>query len=142
MTSYTDLLDEQYRCLEAFANAQSRLLNASSFTAKTTSRHRPDDEAEEEGNEVDQAVKHLMSCRQKVQHNLKRFMDDEQFCRKHNAHLDLSRRIIRTMAKNPSWDRVGIPSHLNAVLETNTVALATLRASICLIKDLEGVSNF
>ena len=136
MTTFADLLDEQYRCLEAFANAQSRLLNASSFTANTTTRRRS---KEEDGMEVDQAVKHLISCRQKVQQNLKRFMADEQFCKKHKAHLDLSLRIIRTIAKNPTWDGMGIPSHTNEVLENNTVALAALRASICLTKDQEGI---
>jgi len=136
MTALTDLLDEQYRWMEAFANAQSRLLNASSFTVKTPSRTRHE---EEEGIEVDQAVNHLISCRQKVQQNLKRFMADEQFCKKHRAHLDLSLRIVRTISKNPSWDGMGIPSHTNEVLETNTVALASLRASICLIKDQEGI---
>jgi hypothetical protein len=133
MTALLALLDEQYVCLEAFANAQSRLLNG--FSA----RAHPLREDEERSVEVEDAVERIDSCRQKVQQNLQRLMADEEFSKKHKSHVDLSLRVVRTIARNPSWGAMGIPSHATGVLETNTVALASIRASISIIKELETI---
>jgi len=142
------LLDEQYICMEAFANTQSRLWNVSSFTVTTTNktssssssslRRRQDDPTEEIVEQMTAVMGDWESCRQRVQMNLKQLLDDE-FCRKHKDHIDLSIRVIKTIAKNPTWGTMGIPTHTTGILETNTIALVALRASIAKVKESYGI---
>lgn len=129
MTTIGELLDDQYACVEAYANSQSRLLNASMKNIPLGS---------EESHELSRAVELHECCRIKVQSSWMRMHANSDFCRRHLSHLDLSKRVIHTVAKNPSWGSIGLPSHTNGVLESNTVALASLRASIARIKEIES----
>lgn len=67
-------------------------------------------------------------------------------------HLGLSRRVIRTIANNPLWYSNGLPAPAPAInsgnnnnsknnnsstLQTNTVAIAVLKASIANIREIE-----
>lgn len=131
MDSIVEFLDDQYARLEAFANAQSRLLNSSMMKV---SKDNDDYVAE-----VQQAVEKFESCRDKVQENLKAMKDNETFCERYNEHVDLCFRVASTIAKNPSWGALGIPSHSAGALESNTVSLAALRASMTTIKEMGGI---
>lgn len=128
MTTIIQLLEEQYVTLEEYANAQSRLLNASMKKSSSDT---------ENVTEISSAIERLEICRQKVQSNLYRLLEDVDNSTKYKEHIDLSRRAIKTIAINPSWCAAGIPSHTEGVLESNTVALACLRGSIARIKDIE-----
>jgi hypothetical protein len=129
MTTNGELLEQQYACVEEYANSQSRLLNASMKKISLGS---------EESQELSLAVEFHESCRRKLQSHWRRLIADSDFCTRHGDHLDLSQRVIQTVAKNPSWGCVGLPSHSDGVLESNTVALASLRASMMRIKDIES----
>ena len=129
MTNIGDLLDDQYACVEAYANSQTRLLNASMTKILPGS---------DESHELALAVEHHESCRRNLQSNWKRLTEDMEFCKRYRAHLELSQRVIKTVAQNPSWGCTGLPSNFDGILETNTVALASLRASITRIRDGES----
>lgn len=120
------ILDELYESIEAFANAQSRQLNAYSNNITYESN---------EATDVSSEIEYLESCRQKMQMVWGRIFRDEEMRRKYPSHLGLSARVIETVVKNPTWSAMGIPSHSDGILESNTVALASLRASLAKIKE-------
>ena len=122
----TEILEEQYSLTEDFANSQSRLLNVS--MAKSSDE------------EITSALVGMTKSRQRVRSSLER-LHEEDFFRTYPAHVNLSNRVVQTIAKNPSWHSNGIPSHVTNILETNTVALATLKASISRIIELEKEQN-
>jgi hypothetical protein len=129
MTTIEELLEQQYEYIEEYANSQTRLLNASMKNISVIS---------EESQDLSLAVELHESCRRKIQSNWKRLIADRDFCTRHGPHLDLSKRVIQTVAKNPSWGCIGLPSHSDGALESNTIALASLRASMMRIKDIES----
>ncbi|MGK3745360.1 MAG: hypothetical protein ACI90V_012221, partial [Bacillariaceae sp.] len=56
----------------------------------------------------------------------------------------LSRRVIETISNNPSWYSNGLPkptdnnnNNNNNSLQTNTIAIAALKASIARIREIE-----
>ena len=53
------------------------------------------------------------------------------------SHVDLSQRVIKTIYNNPSWHANGIPA-TSIDMETNMVALASLKASIARVCDTIG----
>jgi hypothetical protein len=126
-TRISQVLKEQYSLAEEYANAQSRLLNA---TIGNDSR------------QIALALKDLDSCRSRVRSNLLQQQQQQQqqqeiSSRLYPQHVALSHRVLQTIANNPSWHANGIPSYSqnNATLEINTVALASLKASISNICD-------
>ena len=122
-----ELLKLQYESLETFANAQSRLLNA--FMNKSSTSNAAILIAPE--------IEYMESCRQHVRAIGRQIHADDELCRKYQEHVDLSVRVVQTIGKNPSWDPMGIPSHSDGILQSNTVALAALRASLARIQELE-----
>lgn len=118
------LIDAQYQSVEALANAQSRLLNASLQRSSSSAA------------DLVAAIENLESCREEVRSIWRQLLADEDFCKRHKEHVDLSARVMKTVAMNPSWDSMGIQSHNNGILESNTVALASLRASLARVKDI------
>ena len=125
--SISDLLQAQYDAAEAYANAQIRLSNA--FIQRSSSSTSED---------LRQALEQWDSCRQAVQANMKLILAEDEFCARHAAHLELSHRVVETIARNPSWGSMGLPSHTAGILEENTVALAALRASIGRVNEIES----
>ncbi|CAJ1966573.1 unnamed protein product [Cylindrotheca closterium] len=125
-----ELLQLQYDAMERFANAQARLLNVSSTHAASTV-------AESSAEDMEDALSSINKVRNRLRSNLKQLEQDEKFCKLHPKHLALSQRVAQTIASNPSWHTNGLPSHTTGITETNTVALATLRASIERINEAE-----
>ena len=117
-----EILEEQYTVTEDFANAQSRLLNASMTKSS-------EDEIRSALASMNKARRSVRSCMQLLQ--------EEDSLRAYSTHVSLSNRVVQTISKNPSWHSNGIPSHATNILETNTVALATLKASITRILEME-----
>ena len=117
-----EILEEQYTVTENFANAQSRLLNASMTKSS-------EDEIRSALASMNKAKRSVRSCMQQLQ--------EEDSLRAYPTHVSLSNRVVQTISKNPSWHSNGIPSHATNILETNTVALATLKASITRILEME-----
>src|SRR5210317_1504966 len=115
------LLQEQSDCMERFANAQARLLNASSIRSSPSAAA---------SDEMDEALTTLYGIRNQLRSNLMQLKQQENFCKLYPKHLALSQRVAQTIAANPSWHSNGLPSHGKGITETNTVALAALRASI------------
>ena len=161
--SMRELLNEQYQSVESFANAQIRLFNATVADASpggmTTRGGVLGGDNNANNTELAEATKNLMICRENVRSTLKRLQDElnnmeQEGGEKNNSakhkillmqqHLSLSRRVIQTIFSNPSWHTNGIPSITttsdgrNTSLETNTVALASLKASITRVLELEG----
>jgi hypothetical protein len=125
-TGITQVLKEQYTLVEKYANAQSRLWNATMASSSSS----PDDQ-------VPIVVDNLDTCRCRVRSNLERLQQQEEIQLRYPEHVALSHRVLQTIAGNPSWHPNGIPSHTKNALEVNTVALATLKASIARICELE-----
>ena len=126
-TAITETLEEQYKLAENFANAQARFLNAwmnHSSSARGT-------------NSVVIAFEQLDQCRRRLRSNWRKMHEDDAFRIKHNHHIELSRRVIQTLSQNPAFGSYGFPRVSRGTLEANTVALASLRASIALVKESE-----
>ncbi len=115
-TRTSQILKEQYTLAKEYANAQSRLLNATIVN---------------DDRQIALALKDLDSCRSRVRSNLLQ-QQEEEIPSSYPQHAALSQRVLQTIANNPSWHANGIPSYSqnNATLEINTVALASLKASI------------
>jgi hypothetical protein len=128
MTIVSQLLKEQYDLVEEYANAQSRLLNATIVSSPSSG----DDD------QLSGALENLHSCRCRVRTTMDQLQRDDEIRQRHSAHVTLSRRVIQTIAQNPSYYSNGIPGHTKSTLEANTVALATLKASISRICELES----
>ena len=130
------LLEEQYRSAEAYANAQSRLYNAASWRG-TGAGGSGDDDYDDDG--LVAAAEDLARRREGVRSNLVLLKRHQQQRRDDHleAHLSLSGRVAETLFSNPSWHRNGIPSS-RASMETSTVALASLKASIARVLESDG----
>ena len=152
------LREEQYAVVEEYANAQTFLLNATTTTTKTksaTSRlsssslsSSSDDDA------IINAIERLDRARNNVRSNLKDLQEQEIQIQNNNNnsiqqqrysmnHINLSKRVIKTISYNPSWYSNGLPkptddnyNNTNS-LQTNTVAIAALKASIATIREIE-----
>lgn len=122
------LLQEQNDSMERFANAQALLLNVSSARTSPSTAF---------SDELDDALSSLYEIRNRLRCNLKQLEQEELFCKFYPRHLALSKRVAQTIAANPSWHPNGLPSHTRGITETNTVALASLRASIERINEAE-----
>lgn len=125
---FVQLLQDQYSIAEEYANIQSRLLNVSMKSSASLASS--DDE------EIERVLDDVNKYRNRTRSNLAR-LQHEGFHKLYPAHVALSLRVINTIANNPSWNANGIPSHFTNILETNTVALATLKASIDRITQAE-----
>jgi hypothetical protein len=128
----SNLLQDQYTFTEEYANSQSRLLNASMTSSAST--------ADTDDDEIKSALNDLTTYRNRVRSNLVQLHQGE-FYELYPAHVALSQRVIKTIASNPSWHPNGLYSHVKSILETNTVALATLKASIDRINEIEKARN-
>lgn len=127
MSQLSSLLEEQYAATEAFANAQSRLLNA---VLDTTTKQPKRAEA------VHAASSGHYDKRERLRSVYAKLRNNEEMKLRYKEHIELSQRVIETIAMNPSWDEFDFPSHTRGILETNTVALACLKASIARIKEV------
>ena len=123
-----DLLEDQYSIVEEYANSQSRLVNA--FLQRNALET-------EDSMDIIVAIEQQDNCRQRIQGTLHQLFEIPEFHTKYKSHLDLSCRVIQTISNNPTWNSMGIPSHIDGILQSNTVALACLRASITKIKEIE-----
>lgn len=123
-----EMLQQQYDSMERFANAQARLLNVSSTHAASTGVQSDD---------LDDAISSLYDVQHRLRSNLKQLEQEETFRKLYPKHVTLSQRVAQTISNNPSWRTNGLPSHTKGITETNTVALATLRASIERINEAE-----
>ena len=104
------LLETQFSHIEDYCNSQTNLYNA------TVS-----------GNHVDtvRVIAEWSKSIALVRNDLEQFERNFPYLSHHN---NLTRRVIQTISQNPSVDTIGIPGRVN--IKANTVALATLRASI------------
>ena len=106
--------------MEDFANAQSRLLNATMAASSSV----PSDSSS-----VQDAVREMVKCRDSVRSFLEQVEQDELINARYPEHISLTRKVIRTIHSNPAWHSNGVPNSTGDILATNTVALAALRAS-------------
>ena len=152
------LREEQYAVVEEYANAQTFLLNATTTKTKTksaTSRlsssslsSSSDDDA------IINAIERLDKARNNVRSNLKDLQEQEIQIQNNNNnslqqqrysmnHINLSKRVIKTISYNPSWYSNGLPKptddnyNTTNSLQTNTIAIAALKASIATIREIE-----
>ena len=152
------LREEQYAVVEEYANAQTFLLNATTTKTKTksaTSRlsssslsSSSDDDA------IINAIERLDKARKNVRSNLKDLQEQEIQIQNNNNnslqqqrysmnHINLSKRVIKTISYNPSWYSNGLPKptddnyNTTNSLQTNTIAIAALKASIAAIREIE-----
>jgi hypothetical protein len=111
------LLQEQYSQVECYCNAQTRLHNAIQTTSSESTA---------------KAVIALSDSLQKLRLDLQllRMKENSRL----EEHLRLSDRVIETISRNPGWHANGIPASSNNI-KLNTVALATLKASIATISE-------
>jgi hypothetical protein len=107
-------LQEQYQHVEEYCNAQTRLFNAT-----INSKDAAD------------AVANLSQATRRIRQDLQKL----QNCRQ-DKHLEVSRRVIQTIGRNPSWHANGLPEG-SAKVQVFTVALATLKASIAEVLESE-----
>ena len=153
------LREEQYAVVEEYANAQTFLLNATTTNTKTksttsrlslsSSSSSSDDDAI-----IINAIERLDKARNNVRSNLKDLQEQEiqiqinnnnsiQQQRYSMNHMNLSKRVIKTISYNPSWYSNGLPKptddnhNTTNSLQTNTIAIAALKASIATIREIE-----
>jgi hypothetical protein len=152
--SFLDLLDDQYAMVEAYANAQTLLYNAATTTAKTSSATTSgspqgafdDLDEDDELSSMPPTVRALERLEDAKWNLRSNFRDLREASRSdlHSRHLALSGRVITTIAGNPSWHANGLPNDTGmetfaqTALKANTVAIASLNASIARIKAIEG----
>ena len=115
------MLQNQYQHIEDYCNAQTLMCN--SFNNSATSK--------DSSARVDRLLRCTQLVRQDLQ-QLEKFILDNRNSRL-EAHIATSKRVIKTVAQNPSWHRNGIPSQQTPDIEANTVALAALKASISVV---------
>ena len=141
--SLAELLEEQYQVTEAFANAQTRLWNATT-REKSSNEHgnssRSNPSVASSNTSPAAAVQAHARSRQDVRNNLQALQ--YKLDGRHPQHLDLSRRVVKTIANNPSWHANGIPcigADAASMLRANTVAMASLKASmVAVLQQEEG----
>ena len=107
-------LQEQYKHVEEYCNAQTRLYNAT-ISSK----------------DVADAVANLSQATRRIRQDLQ----DLQKCQQ-DQHLEVSCRVIQTIGRNPSWHANGLPEGSSKV-QVFTIALATLKASIAQVLESE-----
>jgi hypothetical protein len=107
-------LQEQYKHVEEYCNAQTRLYNAT-ISSKDTA----------------DAVANLSQATRRIRQDLQKLQNFQQ-----DQHLEVSRRLIQTIGRNPSWHADGLPEGSSKV-QVYTVALATLKASIAQVLESE-----
>ena len=100
------------------------------------------------------AIERLDKARKNVRSNLKDLQEQEIQIQNNNNnslqqqrysmnHINLSKRVIKTISYNPSWYSNGLPkpntddNHNTNSLQTNTIAIAALKASIATIREIE-----
>ncbi|OEU10448.1 hypothetical protein FRACYDRAFT_263748 [Fragilariopsis cylindrus CCMP1102] len=154
---YLLLREEQYAVVEEYANAQTFLLNATTTTTKTKTKLSSSSSLSDDA--IINAVERLDKARNNVRSNLKNLQEQEIQIQNNNNnslqqqrysmnHINLSKRVIKTISYNPSWYSNGLPkptddNHNNTntnttnSLQTNTIAIAALKASIATIREIE-----
>jgi hypothetical protein len=98
-------LQEQYQHVEGYCNAQTRVYNAT-----ISSKDAAD------------AVANLSQATRRIRQDLQKLRN----CRQ-EQHLEVSRRVIQAIGRNPSWHANGLPEG-NSKVQVYTVALATILA--------------
>ena len=158
------LREEQYAVVEEYANAQTFLLNATTTTTtktktkSATSRLSSSSSSSLSDDAIINAIERLDKARNNVRSNLKDLQEQEIQIQNNNNnnieqqrysmnHINLSKRVIKTISYNPSWYSNGLPkptddNHSNTntninSLQTNTIAIAALKASIATIREIE-----
>jgi hypothetical protein len=145
----SSLLQEQYRHVEEYCNAQIRVYNASVQTKAPTQRDGIKGGLSVNKNmEASRAVVELFNAVACVRQDLKGLtlilkQSDDIDTVHHprmlspsllREHIHLSRRVIQTISHNPSWHAHGIPT-TSFNMEANMVALASLKASIARLSE-------
>lgn len=145
----SSLLQEQYRHVEEYCNAQTRVYNSTVLTKASTQRDGIKGGLSVNKNmEPSRAVAELSNAVACVRQDLKGLtlilkqsddIDTINHPRMISAsllreHIHLSRRVIQTISHNPSWNVHGIPA-TSFNMEANMVALASLKASIARLSD-------
>jgi hypothetical protein len=157
MELYTDstvdlssLLQEQYRHVEEYCNAQIRLYNSTVLIKAPTQTDGIKGSLSVNKNmETSRAVAELSNAVACVRQDLKGLtliveqQSDDSNTIHHSRmvrtsllreHIHLSRRVIQTISHNPSWHVHGIPT-TSFNMESNMVALASLKASIARLSE-------
>ena len=129
-SSLLPLLDEHYQATQAYANAQTGLLNAVLDT--TTPQPQRSDA-------LQKASTSLCDKREVLRSIFSKLQAHPELLLRHKSHIGVSRRVMQTISRNPSWNQFDLPSHTTGILEINTVALASLNASIARIKEVVDV---
>mmetsp|Transcript_8200 Transcript_8200/g.22258 ORF Transcript_8200/g.22258 Transcript_8200/m.22258 type:complete len:137 (-) Transcript_8200:636-1046(-) len=111
------LLEDQYRYVERYCNAQTALWNQ--CTSSNPTSH---------------CVTSLARCLDAVRANFRALRQLD--ARALQRHVEISRRVLQTIGNNPGWTAEGLPSSSNvSSVAANTVALATLKASMEAVLD-------
>ena len=156
------LLQQQYVHVEEYCNAQTRLYNcaitnSSRLTSQSSSSTTTEMMALSMGltkSEPALAVAEISKTIELVREDLKiltnlinqknddgnnTMQNSKRLCNMDilRSHVDLSQRVIKTIYNNPSWHANGIPA-TSIDMETNMVALASLKASIARVCDTIG----
>ena len=118
--SLESLLNTQYHVIEEFANAQSQLFNVATKATVSTDTH----------DDIERAVHNLAIRRTAVRSIMVKLSQNEEIKERYASHIGLSQRVCRTILTNPDWSENGLPLSSHLLLESNTVALATLKASM------------
>ena len=154
---YLLLREEQYAVVEEYANAQTFLLNATTAKTKTKSTTSRLSSSSDDDAIIINAIERLDKARNNVRSNLKDLQEQEIQIQNNNNnslqqqrysmnHINLSKRVIQTISYNPSWYSNGLPkptddNHNNTnttnSLQTNTIAIAALKASVATIREIE-----
>ena len=146
------LREEQYAVVEEYANAQTFLLNATTTTTKTKTKLSSSSSLSDDA--IINAIERLDKARNNVRSNLKDLQEQEIQIQNNNDnnieqqrysmnHINLSKRVIKTISYNPSWYSNGLPKptddnyNTTNSLQTNTIAIAALKASIATIREIE-----
>jgi hypothetical protein len=139
--SLSQLLDEQYAKTEAYTNAQILLFNVTVHPVSPSSDSDWDGTNDRQHHDaIASAVENLHNVREQVRSNLHSLQTNIDLQQRYPDHLALSRRILRTISHNPSWNSNGISSTGTSqdLLQINTVAMAALKASIANIIENQG----
>lgn len=130
-----ELLEEQYALTENFANAQTRLFNSTRAQQGSTTQW--------DAKEVAKAVSGLHKAKTQVRSNFECILNDRAVAERYPEHIALSRRVLQTISRNPMWTSIGTSSGSGNLdsFQANTVALATLNASIARLRIEEAETD-
>ena len=132
--SLVELLDEQYTLTENYANAQTKLLNLTrTHVGSTTTRL--------DSGDIAMAGSGLYNAREQVRSNFECIQNHPSIAVRYPEHIALTRRVLQTISRNPTWAEIGIPIGNLDSIQTYTVALATLKASIAQVQIREAETN-